>query len=209
MECLRNVLMTLAVLLVTAYAVELRECNRCKCAYLSSIILIPFILASSIPKCNAGDNECIARSITAILQHHITGVPEIGLGTIDPLPFSKLDISVGGQGVISFNLTIPTGEIKGWKDIQVKKVMYVKFRCACFYMFCVDYVIICSGFSKDPKENHIELHVLVPKDTIVGKYVISGKVLLLPIAGNGDLTFIFGKFPIGNYIANSVYLYCF
>lgn len=60
------------------------------------------------------------------------------------------------------------------------------------------FVNISSGFNKDPKENKIELHVFVPKDIIVGKYVISGRILLLPIAGNGDLTFIYGEFPTGN-----------
>lgn len=83
------------------------------------------ILASSVPRCNPGDNECVARSITAILQQHIAGVPEIGLGSIDPLHFTNLEVVTGGQGAVSTNLTMPTGMIKGWKDLQVKKVVYV------------------------------------------------------------------------------------
>lgn len=66
-------------------------------------------------------------------------------------------------------------------------------------------VIIYSGFHKDPKENQIELHVFVPKDSIVGKYVITGKILLLPIAGQGDLTFIFGKY-YGNELSRNFFL---
>lgn len=57
-------------------------------------------------------------------------------------------------------------------------------------------IINYSGFHKDPKQNQIELHVFVPKDITLGKYSISGKILLLPIAGSGDLTFIYGEFRI-------------
>lgn len=110
-----------------------------------------------------------------ILQHHIIGVPEIGLGSLDPLNFTDVDISTGGQGAVSVNLTMATGQIKGWKHMQVKKVV---------------------GFNKDPKENKIELNVFVPKDIIVGQYLLSGKILLLPIVGTGDLTFIYGEFLI-------------
>lgn len=53
-----------------------------------------------------------------------------------------------------------------------------------------------SGFNKDPRLNKIEIHVFVPKDIILGKYAIKGNILLLPIAGSGDLTFIYGKFLI-------------
>lgn len=51
---------------------------------------------------------------------------------------------------------------------------------------------VFSGFEADPKMSKFELHVRVPRDVIVGKYTISGQILLLPIRGNGDLTFVFG-----------------
>lgn len=64
-----------------------------------------------------------------------------------------------------------------------------------------------SGFNKDPRQNKIELHVFVPKDIIFGKYSISGKILLLPIAGNGDLTFVYGEFLARNWNASSIILF--
>lgn len=93
--------------------------------YIYPILTIQIFVASSIPKCNAGDNECIARSIQAILHNNVHGIPEIGLGSIDPIRFSNADISTGGHGAVSVNLTMPTGITKGWKDMQVKKVTYV------------------------------------------------------------------------------------
>lgn len=65
-------------------------------------------------------------------------------------------------------------------------------RLYAFGLYASEYYY--SGFNKDPKQNKIELHVFVPKDTVIGKYTVAGKILLLPIAGNGDVTFIFGEF---------------
>lgn len=75
-------------------------------------------------------------------------------------------------------------------------------------LFWFTNTIYYSGFNKDPKKNKIELHVFVPKDTIVGKYEISGKILLLPISGIGDLTFIYGEFQTEN-VSVSLLRFCF
>lgn len=124
MEPLRNFLVTLALLFVPAFAVNFRKYKHAANLVIK-VLIIPIVVASSIPKCNSGDNECVARSFQGILQHHTSGVPQIGLGSIDPMHFTNLDISIGGQGSVAGNLTITTGKIKGWKAMEVKKVSYV------------------------------------------------------------------------------------
>lgn len=46
--------------------------------------------------------------------------------------------------------------------------------------------MIFSGFGSDPHTSKYEVYATVPKIIINGKYKIDGRVLLLPIKGDGD-----------------------
>lgn len=48
-----------------------------------------------------------------------------------------------------------------------------------------------SGFGKDPKTSKYEVHATVPKIVIKGKYKIDGRVLVLPIQGEGNADLVF------------------
>lgn len=69
------------------------------------------------------------------------------------------------------------------------------FEFIAFFCFplniIVFFFIIDSGFEKDPKKSKFEVIGTAPLVAIVGKYRINGKVLFLPIVGNGraNLTF--------------------
>lgn len=52
---------------------------------------------------------------------------------------------------------------------------------------------INSGFEKDIGKSKYEFHALIPKLRIVAKYVIDGKVLILPITGNDKGILSFGR----------------
>jgi len=47
-------------------------------------------------------------------------------------------------------------------------------------------------------EKHNNFEVLVPKVQLIGQYEASGRILLLPISGNGNVTLTVGKY-IGRY----------
>lgn len=48
-----------------------------------------------------------------------------------------------------------------------------------------------SGFGTDPNTSKYEVYALVPKITIHGKYKIDGRVLVLPIQGEGNAHLVF------------------
>lgn len=79
--------------------------------------------ASKIKKCKAGDQKCLAETITNVLSSYPSGIPEIGLASIDPLHFDEGSISQEHGSQVSLNLTITNGDIFGWKKMQVKEVM--------------------------------------------------------------------------------------
>lgn len=51
----------------------------------------------------------------------------------------------------------------------------------------------CSGFDKDPKTSQFLLHIKVPFDQIVGRYDMTGKLLLIPIKGSGNANMTFSE----------------
>lgn len=53
-------------------------------------------------------------------------------------------------------------------------------------------VSIFSGFEKDPKKSKFEFYCMVPKLSIVGHYKVGGKVIVLPVTGEGPVNLTFG-----------------
>lgn len=49
----------------------------------------------------------------------------------------------------------------------------------------VHHQIFFSGFEADPKSTSPEISALIPSVKLMGDYTINGKVLILPIIGNG------------------------
>ncbi|CAB0006990.1 unnamed protein product [Nesidiocoris tenuis] len=88
----------------------------------------------------------------------LTGMPKFGISTIDPLHFDFIGISQG-DGPVSINLSFKNLDILNIRNGWVDKV------------------------TNDWKTLIIE--VKVPSIEIKGDYNISGKVLVLPIVGNG------------------------
>lgn len=52
---------------------------------------------------------------------------------------------------------------------------------------------INSGFDKDTSKSKYEVNALIPKLKIVSKYIVDGKVLILPITGRGDSVLNLGR----------------
>lgn len=53
-----------------------------------------------------------------------------------------------------------------------------------------------SGFTSDPKTSKFELHARLPRIEMIAKYKIDGKVLILPIRGEGASNLTLGEFLI-------------
>lgn len=66
---------------------------------------------------------CIATAINSVLREHYAGIPEIGLAAVDPLQFIDVNLSQGGNNPVTMNLSVPVGEILGWRQMVVEKVV--------------------------------------------------------------------------------------
>ncbi|XP_070492161.1 protein takeout-like [Chironomus tepperi] len=92
---------------------------------------------------------------------------KIGLSQIDPLRIKKMDIEQGGNASVAINLKFRNVDLIGLAKAEVYKV---------------------TGFKEDPDKNKLEIKFKVPLGTIQGPYQISGKILVLPIQGKGNVT---------------------
>lgn len=112
--------------------------------------------------CKQGDDKCLLDQIGATFTKHTQGIPEMNLVALDPLKIEKMDIVQGGDGPINIVLNFKNVDLTGLAQSTVKKA---------------------NGFTADPTK--MELAVLVPVASLVGGYKINGKVLILPIQGEG------------------------
>ncbi|XP_058060766.1 protein takeout-like [Anopheles bellator] len=118
-------------------------------------------LPSAFTRCNPADEQCIIQAISNTFQKYTTGLPQLGLASLDPLRIDEMDI-VQGEGPVNIELNFKNVDIIGFKDVIVKKA---------------------KGFTANP--NVMEINLEVPLASLVGDYKIKGKVLILPIQGEG------------------------
>lgn len=112
--------------------------------------------------CKQGDDKCLLDQIGATFSKHTQGIPEMNLVSLDPMKIEKMDIVQGGDGPINIVLNFKNVDLTGLSQSIVKKA---------------------NGFSADPTK--MEMGVLIPVASLVGGYKINGKVLILPIQGEG------------------------
>ncbi|EAA08553.2 AGAP004263-PA [Anopheles gambiae str. PEST] len=118
-------------------------------------------LPASYSQCKTGDEPCVVQAITNTFQKFQGGVPALGLASLDPLRIDEMDI-VQGTGPVNIVLNFKNVDITGFKDVAVKKA---------------------KGFTETP--NVMEMNLRLPVASLVGSYKIKGKVLILPIQGEG------------------------
>uniref|UniRef100_A0A182IY27 Uncharacterized protein n=1 Tax=Anopheles atroparvus TaxID=41427 RepID=A0A182IY27_ANOAO len=116
---------------------------------------------ASFSRCKQEDGNCLLEAITATFRNFHKGVPEIGLVPLDPLRIDKMDI-VQGDGPINIVLNFMKVDITGFQHATIKKA---------------------NGFTSNPTK--MEINLVVPVASLVGGYKINGKVLILPIQGEG------------------------
>lgn len=120
-----------------------------------------------------GDNECIPRAINSWLKLAKDGNKEVNLPAFDPLYVPKANIIQDPSSSIAIKLTLSDAYISGLKDAEIYKT---------------------NGFNENPLKSKYEVQARIPKLAINSKYVVDGKVLILPITGNGNATLLFSEF---------------
>ncbi|KAL7294605.1 hypothetical protein TKK_0011911 [Trichogramma kaykai] len=119
---------------------------------------------SFIHVCKRNDpqiEECIKKSVEEIRPKLVSGVPEFNIPSLEPLLLKEL---VAAEGAGGLKVTCHNIKAYGASDFVIQKLR-------------VD--ISTLRFAMD---------ILLPHLYIEGTYEVDGRVLLLPIKGNGPLT---------------------
>jgi len=138
--------------------------------FLTAVMLVPTRAASNfpadIPRCHTGDTECIKKTATDLIHIHAkTGHAEAAFPIIEPFYLKRFDISDGRTSSLSLKLRFSDVKVGGLSGAKIDR---------------------CVGFEKDPSKSKFELYGSFPKITLQGKYVAEGRILILPIQGDGD-----------------------
>lgn len=113
--------------------------------------------------CNYGDTECIAERINYYLQVKNDGESALNLVKIQPLTIEKLSIKQGADNPVNIDLTFSKNKLYG---ISTGKALKVK------------------GYGEKPDGYH-EIQLSFKQISLVGNYRIGGRILILPINGQG------------------------
>ncbi|TMW50174.1 hypothetical protein DOY81_004733 [Sarcophaga bullata] len=98
-------------------------------------------------------------------QYATKGYPVAAFPRVEPFQLKEFDISDGRSGSLNLKLN--------FREVNVLGLSGVKFDRA-------------VGFEADPSTSKFEMYGSFPKVTIRAKYLADGRILILPIRGDGD-----------------------
>lgn len=148
------------------------------CAFFSYLEASPVKLPKGFIQCKQSDpkfQQCVAHAVQEALPELVKGVPRFSLPPIDPLRISNLIIDQGhGPVAIKMNFT----------DLDIRNIGSGK--------------VTDLKVDMDKKTIHVKLDLAKPI-ILDSTYSIVGKVLILPINGNGH-----SKYTLSGFKAESV-----
>ncbi|KAJ8723377.1 hypothetical protein PYW08_003289 [Mythimna loreyi] len=121
--------------------------------------IVIFAALPPIQKCSLSDSSCLKKSAQNAITAFAAGIAEVGTEVLDPVRIDVIKIDLSG-----LKLTIKDADIKGLKNTVVDKIKI------------------------DTEKKVIEFSFHAAPLTLKGKYKASGRLLLLPITGDGDMT---------------------
>ncbi|XP_069683198.1 protein takeout-like [Periplaneta americana] len=125
---------------------------------------------------NFGD--CVVNSSREVIPHIVKGEIMFNLPPLDPFEIKELKLS-HGQGRGQLNMTLRDVKLLGLKDA-----------------YLLNYLHDLN------KKNHSSFLLTVPQLKVLGTYILSGQILLLPIRGTGNIniTLVHTKCMVRNTI---------
>ena len=117
------------------------------------------------------DSKCIAQRIDDVFAKFQSGNSGLNLIPIDPLKIDKMDIVQGRDSPINIILNFKNIDFIGSNLAKVKSV---------------------NGFVENPTK--MDMNFKAPVLSLVGPYKINGKVLILPIQGDGHSNITIRKY---------------
>ncbi|XP_026733517.1 circadian clock-controlled protein-like [Trichoplusia ni] len=108
-------------------------------------------------KCKLEDVPCMTKLFQDITPVFMAGIPEAGIQVMDPMELEKLSFELAG-----LQFTLSDGRLKGLKNATVDSVKWVEKK----------------------KSMTIDFHL---DASVKGHYTADGKILILPITGDGQM----------------------
>lgn len=102
----------------------------------------------------------------------IQGFPLLGLPSLDPLWIDKMFLKQDEKSPVNIDLTFRNVTFSGFSNARVYKL---------------------SGFNRNPQGNKLDIRLKSPKIELHGPYKAMGRVLLLPIQGDGICNLTLGN----------------
>ncbi|KAM7361884.1 protein takeout-like [Cochliomyia hominivorax] len=134
---------------------------------LAAAVLADF--PANINRCHPGDSNCLIKTTQEVMNTLYGGSRELNLLPFDPLRVNSLVLERNPSSPVNLELKFKDLDLIGMKSIQVKSV---------------------KGFNLNGRT---EFEALIPELTLKGKYNADGRVLILPIVGNGDAVILCKK----------------
>ncbi|XP_070162436.1 protein takeout [Polyergus mexicanus] len=137
--------------------------------FASLLIIIGFIAVRSrnIPPflniCHRNDpnlNECVKQSVNSLRPYLKTGIPALQIPPCEPLHVPQIEISQA-VGPISITSTYTDIEVQGGTNFTLKSVKI------------------------DVDKDRVRLKLYLPRLEMIARYNMKGRIMLLPINGNG------------------------
>ncbi|XP_031627222.1 protein takeout-like [Contarinia nasturtii] len=126
--------------------------------------IFSFKFPTDIPRCSAGDTKCIVDVSNEFIElNGKKGHKGLGLIQIDPLHIPSIGIKQGEKSPVNIALDFKDVDLIGLSNCRFTKI---------------------SGFQRNPTGKY-ELVVKGPALYLVGPYKIAGRVLILPVNGEG------------------------
>lgn len=101
-----------------------------------------------------------------------TGYPDLGFPVFDPLKIEKMNIEQAGDGPVTLKINLRNIEMNGMSQMKFYKM---------------------DGFRKEIDKAKIEMRFKCPALNIQGPYKLDGRVLVLPVQGDGIINLTLGK----------------
>ncbi|XP_075146403.1 protein takeout-like [Haematobia irritans] len=141
----------------------------------SSRILILFVMyimvqaeiPTDFPRCKNADESCLVKASNEVIANYYTGLPSIALKSFDPLHIEKLVLKRNPKSPVNIEVQLSNLEVEGFKTLKVSKF---------------------QGLRKDLSGRSIFVGTIDNLE-FKGHYIIDGKVLILPITGEGNCHF--------------------
>ncbi|CAH2229105.1 jg2549 [Pararge aegeria aegeria] len=112
-----------------------------------------------LDKCKLEDSACMIKAFQNAIPTFTNGIPELGVEVMDVMEFDDtVKFDIAG-----FSLSFANGRLKGLKNIVINTVKW------------------------DISNKTLYLEYTAPSFALSGKYVADGRILILPITGDGDM----------------------